>query len=343
MLHHKRGDSNFMKIGKKWINARKPHDPITDVAVHALDNRLAAVLHYLPLAAKKPDEDIEYVHQLRVATRRAAAALRIFAPMASKRRTAEIKKALRHARRAAGAARDLDVLVMRLKAEENCPRTVRFVAKLRKKAQKPLRRAHKKLKRRGFKRQTRKLVRSVRWRDDQAEPSYVDFARAALRPSVDKFLAAAAEDLSNTESLHAMRIAGKRLRYDMELYAAAFDHSFRTDLYVVFKEVQDKLGAINDHATAAVLFDQWREAVHNAALTAELDGLIEREWLQIKDGVAQFCQSWTPERAGELRQSFQRFIAPQATNGEAARSTSDQAVETAGQTGGELSAVTSSN
>ncbi len=332
-----------MKIGKKWIKAWKPHDPITKVAVHALDNRLRAVLHYLPLAAKQPDEDIEYVHQLRVATRRAGAALQVFGDMASKRRAAEMKKTLRHARRAAGAARDLDVLVMRLKADENCPRTVRFVAKLRKKAQKPLRRAHQKLKRSGFKSQTRKLVRSIRWRTDQAEPNYVDFARAALQPSVAKFFAAASKDLSNTESLHAMRIAGKRLRYDMELYAAAFDPSFRAELYVVFKEVQDKLGAINDHATAAVLFEQWRESVHDAALEAELDALVEREGLQIKDSVAEFCKWWTPARADELRQNFQRFIAPQESNGEAARSTLEPAVETARRIGEQLRAVKSSN
>jgi CHAD domain-containing protein len=47
-----------------------------------------------------------------------------------------------------------------------------------------------------------------------------------------------------------MRICGKRVRYAMELLAGALDHSFRRELYPTFAEVQEKLGTINDHATA---------------------------------------------------------------------------------------------
>jgi CHAD domain-containing protein len=332
-----------MKIGKNWIKARKPHDPIADVAQHALENRLRSVRHFLPLAADRPKEDVEYVHRLRVATRRAAAALRAFEDMASKPRTREIERALRKARQAAGAARDLDVLAARLATEGTWPQTVRFIGKLRDKVQRPLQRVQKKLKRRGFQNQARKLVRSIRWRGSPPEPSYVDFARTALRPSVDRFFAASAEDLSHTEALHAMRIAGKQLRYDMELYAAAFDHSFRTEFHEVFKEVQDKLGAINDHATAAVLFDHWRESTQKADLVAELKALGDREWPQIADSVAEFCQWWTPERAAGLQQSFQRFIAPQESNGQAPVTPADHAGDPAHRTRDELNAVTTRN
>jgi CHAD domain-containing protein len=213
------------------------------------------------------------------------------------------------------------------------------VTKLRTKAQKPLRRAREKLKRRGFKNQIRKLVRSVRWRPDRPEPNYVDFARAALRSSVTDFFATAATDLSTSEALHALRIAGKRLRYGMELYAGAFDQPFRTEVYPVFKDVQDRLGEINDHATAARLFGAWLKAVCDTALVTELDGLIERESTQVQDKKAQFCQWWTPARAAELRQSFDRFIAPQGTNGEAMCSTTGEAAETADDASHESQAV----
>src|SRR5207244_2166671 len=61
------------------------------------------------------DEDIENVHQLRVATRRAAAALRIFLDCLPGRLHDKTRKALRGLRRAAGEARDWDVFFEHLK------------------------------------------------------------------------------------------------------------------------------------------------------------------------------------------------------------------------------------
>jgi hypothetical protein len=53
-------------ITEKWIRGVSPGDRTSDVARHTLQNRLGAVLHYLPLAAEKAEEDVEHIHQLRV-------------------------------------------------------------------------------------------------------------------------------------------------------------------------------------------------------------------------------------------------------------------------------------
>ena len=66
------------KVKDKWASAPSPDANVAKVAVGALNGRLDAVLHYLPLATHKADEDPEYVHQLRVWTRRATAALRLY-------------------------------------------------------------------------------------------------------------------------------------------------------------------------------------------------------------------------------------------------------------------------
>ena len=63
-------------LTEKWIQGVSPADRTSDVAVRTLAGPLGAVLYYLPLAAEKADEDLEHVHQLRVWTRRATAALR---------------------------------------------------------------------------------------------------------------------------------------------------------------------------------------------------------------------------------------------------------------------------
>ena len=62
----------------KWIPELTPEMPVADAARTVLAARFGVVRHFLPLAAEKPFEDVEYVHQLRVGTRRAGAALKVF-------------------------------------------------------------------------------------------------------------------------------------------------------------------------------------------------------------------------------------------------------------------------
>ena len=95
----------------KWISDLHPDTPVADAARHVLTVRLEVVRDCLPPALDRPDEDPEHVHQLRVATRRAGAALRIFAPCLPEKAFKAARKALRRLRRAAGAARDWDVFL----------------------------------------------------------------------------------------------------------------------------------------------------------------------------------------------------------------------------------------
>src|SRR5580704_11427349 len=93
----------------KWIEGLNAETPVADAARKVLSERLEAVLYYLPLAAEKPEKDIEFVHQLRVSTRRAGAAVRIFKACLPGKRAKSLKHQLRRFRHAAGAARDWDV------------------------------------------------------------------------------------------------------------------------------------------------------------------------------------------------------------------------------------------
>src|SRR5947209_2449342 len=95
----------------KWISGLRPHMPVAEAARRVLTARLGAVLDRLPAAVEHADEDVEHVHQLRVGTRRAAAAVRIFAECLPSRLHRQTRRALRAVRRAAGAARDWDVFL----------------------------------------------------------------------------------------------------------------------------------------------------------------------------------------------------------------------------------------
>ena len=145
----------------KWIKGTKPQHPITAVASRSLREQLQAVWHYAPLAAKKWEKDIKHVHQLRVATRRAQAALHLFSDLLPQRETRRMNRQLRDLRKAAGKARDLDVLAERLrtiaaeKEGSHLGPVVEQVLARRRKAQKQLVASYKNAKRKGFKKRSR--------------------------------------------------------------------------------------------------------------------------------------------------------------------------------------------
>ena len=64
---------------EKWMTDLTPETPAADAARRVVSARLAAVAARLAPAAEAAGDDGEPVHQLRVAARRAAAALRAFA------------------------------------------------------------------------------------------------------------------------------------------------------------------------------------------------------------------------------------------------------------------------
>jgi CHAD domain-containing protein len=100
--------------GGKWISDLKATTPVADAARHTLTMRLEVVRDYLPLALREAEKDPEHVHQLRVGTRRARAALDIFACCLPARVYRRARKQLRNIRRVAGAARDWDVFLANL-------------------------------------------------------------------------------------------------------------------------------------------------------------------------------------------------------------------------------------
>ena len=96
----------------KWIEGLTPEMGVAEAATAVLAARFEVVRHFLPLAAEKPYDDPEYVHQLRVGTRRAAAALRVFADCLPRKHLRTLRRRLREIRRAAGDARDWDVFLL---------------------------------------------------------------------------------------------------------------------------------------------------------------------------------------------------------------------------------------
>ncbi len=299
----------------KWIDA-SPTEEVTAVARRALAVRLEAVWQRLAPAAQRPEEDVEHVHQLRVATRRATAAMRIFDEFLPARRARWINKQLRRIRRAAGEARDLDVLAARLGGpgaplEQGVPAEVRHrIAAARRRAQRPIEKIARRLARRDFPRRVAEMVQRIRPRGKQrkAEPEFGAAARANLRPLVEEFFAASGGDFADLAALHRLRICGKHLRYAMEVFAGAFGPEFREELYPVVELLQDRLGQLNDHRSARDRLERWANKAPDEFEAASLRALIAAENRSIDERRSEVANWWTAARWCEFAQRLEEQV-----------------------------------
>ena len=300
----------------KWIPGIFPDDGLADVAVRSLESRLGAVQHFLPLAAAAGIDKIDHMHHLRVWTRRAAAAVKMYAPLLPRRRLAWMEKQLKRLRRAANEARDLDVLIERLSKqgdEEEIGSPLQELRDRRATAQAPIVTIYDRLKRDGrFDRRIEKLLQRVRPpMTPTGEPQqwrFGDWAHLKLRPCVERFFKAAPVDDADFEAIHLFRIRGKQMRYAMELLARAFPQDFCEKLYPAVEALQDKLGDINDLVTAQVRLGCLLDQTDAAVRQDELRRLIADDQRRLDEARREFLQWCTPRYLEELWTGFDRIL-----------------------------------
>jgi CHAD domain-containing protein len=303
-----------MASSGKWIDGIGPETTVVDAARRSLELRLAVVAHALPLAAHLAEHDIEHVHRLRVATRRAAAALKLYRDWLPRKPARWIKKRLRQIRRAVSEARDLDVLIERLQRELGAAASpmLRFLAEKRSKVQPEITELAEDLRR-----DDRFVRKAARLLDKIAPPNADDQSMSPIRfcawapPQLANFRSAFVEKLPNgsddVNALHQFRIRGKALRYAIELLAPAFGPQLRNDVYPAVEKLQEKLGTITDHTAAMKLLTEWQS--HSADQPARGGpDILEMEKNRQLEDLRDFHQWWTTERADRL----QRALADQA-------------------------------
>ena len=282
----------------------RPDAPVQQVAVATLQKRLEVVRESLKLAARHADEDPEFVHDLRVSTRRAMAALRLYAPLLRKQPRGWFLKTLKRIRRSAGAARDLDVLLMTYgKAVKSNEQTFRDqLQKRRRKAQAPIRRLHRELRGKDWNRRCQALRRGCK-RKGVGQMEFAEFASDQLDRHSRRFLRDTTSCTQDLKSLHAVRIRVKELRYVMELLAPAFPKSARRRLYRSIGEIQEQLGTINDHAVAIRSFRRWAKDANRAG-RKHLSALRRKEKDELDRSLRKFQRRWNSESFALMQRRF---------------------------------------
>jgi CHAD domain-containing protein len=268
--------------------------------------------------------DPERVHQLRVATRRIDAVLRLFAPRYPPRRLKKARKRVRRMRQSARQVRDLDVLLDRLQSSDGPASDLSALTtelRLRRDdAVHDLGRALRKRRRKRLRdRLSRLRLRPADGERSNNEESLASFD-ALLLPCIDAFRAAAAADLTDTAALHRFRLRGKRLRYTLELLAADETGGLAMPLIGLLRDLQEQLGHINDHATARDILASVAGTTVDSGACDQAGQLAERETRALEEEKRVFMTWWTEHGAAQSREVLSEFLAGLEPSGPSTRS-----------------------
>jgi CHAD domain-containing protein len=291
----------------KWVACGDPRRPASEFVREALAGRLSAVEHYLEPTSPDEAHDPEHVHQLRVSTRRADAAVRSFAEFLPRRKAKRLRRVLRTIRRAAGDARDHDVMALRYSPpgdESSAPAYDWLWSRIvdaRRGARPGLDEIYRRCSAGQFAGRCERVLSRVRWRREDDEPMFAALAVETLTRTADVFFRVARSQPKREAELHQLRIAGKRFRYSIELFAAVAP-TLREDVYSEIEALQEKLGKSNDHTVAAKRIASWRKRHVDSGSTPPegVDKIIAREKKKATAARKSFRAWWTAERCAEL-------------------------------------------
>ena len=278
-----------------------PSDPPPHHVRAALDLRLRALLVHEP--GTRTGEDIEDLHQMRVSVRRMRATLKAARPLLDAAWADALRAELGWLGRALGPVRDLDVLLLRLRAETaTLPEREREAAQVllgRLAEEHALARAEMlvALDAPRYTALLERLADAIRLplptpTATQAPPELIDLVRGEarrLRKAVDR----AGVDPPDPV-LHELRIYGKRVRYTGELVEPMLGNPVKR-LLEALEQLQEILG---DHQDACVaeervrgLLDELGE-LPDAHVVFVAGRLVERERARAELKRTQWREAW---------------------------------------------------
>lgn len=277
-----------------------PSTPVPAIQTHIarLLRRNARVMEDCEGGTRAGD-DIEALHDMRVASRRARAALRIFRDILPDRISQKFQRRLKRLTRALGMPREWDVLretLTHLCGQHHgdvekfaIEHALEYIDSHRSISRKRMLRSLDKIDIGRLAGRMRKLAGKIE--AHSIAESTAEIAWRALEPLIAAALSQMNELRSreNAKRLHETRISVKRLRYAVELLepALAVGHA---DLLARLKNLQELLG---HHHDCAVLHD---------LLTKMLAGLEERGRTILADGLRETIEHVREDQATTYRQ-----------------------------------------
>lgn len=241
-----------------------PEDPIAEAGRKVLLKNFVKMLNRE--AGSRTGENIEDVHQMRVAIRRMRSALGVFAPYFKDKSVAPYAKGLKKTGRALGPVRDLDVMIDDLGKyatnlnEEEAQAVQGIIDILDKRRVLAREDLNAWLDSKSYRRFVRAFAEFLTKPgkgvvNDRSDGAVVPYqVRHVLPPLLHETLAGVRAydtviDDAEVETLHSLRIEFKRLRYTVDFFTDVLGAS--ADAYIdEIKQMQDYLGRLNDVVVA---------------------------------------------------------------------------------------------
>ena len=226
-------------------------------------------------------DDAEFVHQMRVATRRLRSLLNVFSSLISRERAGPIREELRWLTGELDGARNWDVFVLQtlppilseLADQADVDWIVQCSAELRRQANVRAREAVASPRYQRFLLAFAAWLATGAWREPATplvigapEPSLIDFTAHILEKRHKKLKKQGQRLLTlSLEERHPVRIAAKKLRYAAEFLSSLYPKK-RTWRYIqALARLQDILGVMNDAATTRRVLQELEPTVLEAA------------------------------------------------------------------------------
>lgn len=278
--------------------AISPRFSFLTIAEQGIRKRLDALLQNED--GVRTEEDINALHDMRVASRRLREAFRIFGPLFSRKRLKPLNSTARQITKALGTVREVDVNLEQLQRWKEHPAAIHSLAvealvalelarqrRLRARVQTRLER----ISLQDFRTEVLKMVQHARGKSRQnnhvAVPQTAISPVSFAGPHIDEGLKSIHAALDRVaahptpHNYHLLRIGTKKFRYTVELLSRAFKPGRAARIGKQLKRLQDELGLLHD---GAVLHHRIRE------LRVELrsNGLdhLERELLRLMRRIA---------------------------------------------------------
>lgn len=301
-----------MAEGRRSIS---PDTPLRKAARRLLRDRLKAVGRRVGKARKHDQPSPEIIHEVRIATRRAGAAVRVFRDLIRTRDRRRVNQWLRELRKAAADTRRADVQTQLLAAAradepslaEAADGAIACLERGRAAALQVFHEAARRRSPRQWRRVRKRLTRRLRDPGQTGDaPQPITFSRGAaaalsalageLREITD---AAPSADL---QSLHRIRLDIKRLRYSIEIFRPVLADR-AAEMLDLLREIQTALGEINDLDELRKMLaapDALTGAAGESPVSAALSGLITWVEARLAERREAFEASWSPARWGAL-------------------------------------------
>jgi len=194
--------------------------------------------------------EMDRIHDVRVATRRLIQGLVAFEHLLRKRQAAKLRKRVKHLLSLAGDVRDCDIALKLLSRKAEGREAL--LAKIERRRSSAVKE---------WKSATRSwLARhdALPWKEDGPQLSFEEVAAATLPSAIKKFFADGKKVASGkirARELHRFRVAAKKFRYTLELFANVYGPAL-DERMADLRAVQTALGDVNDYRAARDLFEK---------------------------------------------------------------------------------------